>query len=37
MLCQTHAMCPYFQVLALFQPFQKKGASYSNHTRVANN
>jgi hypothetical protein len=28
---------PYFEVLALFKTFQKKGASYSNHTRVANN
>jgi hypothetical protein len=27
---------PYFQVLALFKSFQKKGASYSNQTRVAN-
>jgi hypothetical protein len=28
---------PYFQVLALIKSFRKKGTSYSNHTRVANN
>jgi hypothetical protein len=27
----------YFQILALFKSFRKKGTSYSNHTRVANN
>jgi hypothetical protein len=28
---------PYFHVLVLFKSFQNKDASYSNHTRVANN
>jgi hypothetical protein len=28
---------PYFQILALFKSFRKRGASYSNHTRVAHN
>jgi hypothetical protein len=28
---------PYFQVLALIKSFQMKNASYSNHSRVANN
>jgi hypothetical protein len=26
---------PYFQVLPLFKIFQKKGARYSNHIKVA--
>jgi hypothetical protein len=25
---------PYFYILALFKSFQKKGATYSNHTRA---
>jgi hypothetical protein len=37
-LCQTCAKSEsLFYVLALFQTFLKKGASYSNHTRVAKN
>jgi hypothetical protein len=28
---------PYFQILPLFKSFRKKGATYTNHTRVINN
>jgi hypothetical protein len=31
----TLRVSPYFQVLPLFKIFQKKGASYSNHIKVA--
>jgi hypothetical protein len=30
-------MGSYFHVLALFKTFRKKGVTYTNHTRVANN
>jgi hypothetical protein len=30
-------MSHYLQILALFKSFRKKGPTYTNHTRVANN